>query len=82
MYPFCSWLANLMISLPVHWAKAVFPVFKEPGGAAAVLPLISSCSYTPVACQWELGPRRCVGNTAEVNFLCHPRALQAKKEVH
>lgn len=62
-----------MISLPMHWAKAVFPVFKEPGGAAAILPLISSSSSTPVPCQRELGPRSRVEHTdAEVNLLCHP----------
>lgn len=57
----------------MHWAKAVFPVFKEPGGAAATLPLISGSSPTPVPCQWELGPRSHAENTdPEVNLLCHP----------
>lgn len=79
MYPFCSWLAHL-ISLPMHWAKAVFPLFKEPGGAAAALTLISCSSHTPMACQWELGPRRRVENADEkVNLLCHPWVSQAKK---
>lgn len=69
-----------MISLPMHWAKAVFPLFKEPGGAAAALTLISCSSHTPMACQWELGPRRRVENADEkVNLLCHPWVSQAKK---
>lgn len=64
----------------MHWAKAVFSLFKEPGGAAAVLTLISSSSCTPLASQGELGLRRCVENAdAEVNLLCHPGVLQAKK---
>lgn len=62
-----------MMPLPMHWAKAVFPLFKEPGGAAVILPLICSYSHTPVLCQWELGPRSCVESTdPEVNLLCHP----------
>lgn len=61
-----------MISLPMHWAKAVFPLFKEPGGAAALLTLISRSSPTPVAYQWQLGPRRRVNTDKQVNLLCHP----------
>lgn len=57
----------------MHWAKAVFSVFKEPGGAAATLPLMSSSSPTPLPCQWELEPRSHVENTdPEVNLLYHP----------
>lgn len=62
-----------MMPLPMHWAKAVFPLIKEPGGAAAILPLICSSSPTPVLCQWELGPRSCVESTDPgVSLLCHP----------
>lgn len=62
-----------MMPLPMHWAKAVFPVFKEPGGAAAILPLICSSSPTAVLCWWELGPRSCVESTDPgVRLLCHP----------
>lgn len=68
-----------MISLPMHWAKAVFPLFKEPGGAAALLTLISRSSRTPVAYQWQLGPRRRVNADKKVNLLCHPWVSHAKK---
>lgn len=79
MYPFCSWLANLMISLPMHWAKAVFPLFKELGGAAAALTSISSSFHALVACQWELGWRYVENANKKANLLYHPWVSQAKE---